>query len=451
MKKYIVIIITLFLASCKLFSPDNDTTSPIVNLTIAGGNEISRGVTLYIDIDDDSKIDYVSVMIDDTTAITVESNFDTIRFDVTPFADENEHILYVNVADKDRNIGESDKIDVVITEFPGWRIYNDIRMGSRAFTIDENDRIWSGYTRNPSSWEYGIHIYDTKLNILLEINTANSGIPGDIIYVNDIEIVQGSRVWINTDKHISEYDYDINRWIKTVEIPLDPLTDRDPLGWTIAVDSNYDVWIGTRDGHQDHKLIKYNHSDFTYYSVPHGYIEIGDMIFHPDGTLYFTGDGGVFNFKEGKANDIGNPIGSGSLVVDSTGDVWSAGNWQYGGALRFDGTNWDEIYIPVSYNNRRYSIKPLMACRNGTLFSNINIFNGMSGLYADIVDMGLATYDGNAWTLWNTLDTPFNLTLDNNTENILSNEAIVESSNGDIWMVAGGKLMRYRPSLGGYP
>ncbi len=46
-------------------------------------------------------------MIDDTTAITVESNFDTISFDVTPFADESEHSLFVKVADEeDPNGGE---------------------------------------------------------------------------------------------------------------------------------------------------------------------------------------------------------------------------------------------------------------------------------------------------------------------------------------------------------
>ena len=96
--KHLTIIIfllsILIVYSCKLLSPD-DTTPPEIQLTIAGGNEISRGVTLYLEIEDDSKIDYVSVMIDDTTAITVTTNFDTINFDVTPFADESEHVLYV--------------------------------------------------------------------------------------------------------------------------------------------------------------------------------------------------------------------------------------------------------------------------------------------------------------------------------------------------------------------
>ena len=139
----IIISINIF-QSCKLFEA-KDTTAPIVNFTIEGGNEISREVTLYLDIEDDSKIDYVDIMIDDTTAVTVTSNFDTIRFDVTPFADESEHQLYAKVADSEGNIGESGKLDVVITEFPGWRIYNDFNLDWYVpVEIDENGLIFVG-------------------------------------------------------------------------------------------------------------------------------------------------------------------------------------------------------------------------------------------------------------------------------------------------------------------
>ena len=72
MKKiFTLIFILLVFSYCKLVEP-KDTTYPTVNLAIAGGNEISRGVTLYLDIEDDSKIESVSIMIDDTTAFQLK-------------------------------------------------------------------------------------------------------------------------------------------------------------------------------------------------------------------------------------------------------------------------------------------------------------------------------------------------------------------------------------------
>jgi len=174
MKKILFALTILLFASCKLLSPD-DTTPPEIQLTIAGGDEISRGATLYLDIEDDSKIDYVSVMIDDTTAITVTSNFDTIRFDVTPFTDESEHVLYVEVADKEGNVGESEKIDVVITEYPGWRIYDyDIghpngysHFKRTLLAIDDHGLIILG-----TGWDYnGFFIFDPDTQLLGAFHT----------------------------------------------------------------------------------------------------------------------------------------------------------------------------------------------------------------------------------------------------------------------------------------
>ncbi|MCJ7800947.1 MAG: hypothetical protein MUP82_01160, partial [Candidatus Marinimicrobia bacterium] len=201
-------IIILLISSCKLFEA-KDTTDPVVNLTISGGNEISRGVTLYLDIEDDSKIDFVSIMIDDTTAITVTSNFDTIHFDVTPFADESEHILYAKVADKEGNIGESEKLDVVITEFPGWRIYDnhifDYGSGVAPIKIDQNGILLIG------GWGIGgLYIFNPTTNDWQQYTPNNS--PMITTSVVDIRLIEDGRAWIANNNSLIEYVYGLNHW-----------------------------------------------------------------------------------------------------------------------------------------------------------------------------------------------------------------------------------------------
>ncbi len=429
MKNIYFILTILLIASCKLLSP-NDTTPPQIQLSIEGGNEISRGVTLYLDIKDDSKIDYVSVMIDDTTAVTVESNFDTIRFDVTPFADESEHILYVEVADKEGNIGESEKIDVVITEFPGWRIYDDlnlnyaeINLGILSFGIDENELIWIGTNSldGPS-----VKIYDIKNANWRIISSGNSQLPNGWIW--DIKFIEGSRAWLVTGDHISEYDYGYARWIQVVKKPQDSREFE-----AIALDNNYNVYIGD---YKSRILFKYNGADYTKF-INSPIREPHDMVFDGNGILYIAGITGIATFNNNVFTQIDGVPQSRlcTFTIDNFNNIWIGTG--FSGLYKKSNSNIDYIPTPSSEN-----AIPLMVDRNNILYSEFGKFDDSKGI---------VTYDSSNWLYWNTLYTPFNPINIDNTDTGLARQAIGEVSNGDIWMVVNGKLMRYRPSLGGYP
>ncbi len=430
--KYLPIFTTLlilsFVISCKLLTPD-DTTPPEIQLTIAGGNEISRGVTLYLDINDDSKIDYVSVMIDDTTAITVESNFDTISFDVTPFADESEHILYVEVADKEGNIGESEKIDVIITEFPGWRIYNELDMDwLAAVAVDENGIVWIG-----SGWKWdGLYIFNPENETWNHLSIDNSSLQTN--YITDIKVVDDSRVWLANDTHIIQYDLTKNSWISIVELPKRSETSRDPSAWSIAIDKNFNLWIGTHP----RGLLFYNHIDFIPVYLDGG--RVYDVVIASDGTVYGAPDEHViFSISNNQVVNYNYFIGKEAdftcIAADSSGNIWVAIE-RYSG-YKYDGSQWEEVYPDD------IMCDPMCVTRDGILYTQAR-------------DRGLVAWDGLEWIYFDKFDSPFSdrkYYFDRNYYSSwsISAKSISEAPNGDIWMVAGGKLMRYRPSLGGYP
>ncbi len=446
MKFYLILVISILclIYSCKLLSPDKDTTSPNVNVTIAGGNEISRSVTLYLDIEDDSKIDYVSVIIDDTTAITVNTNFDTIRFDVTPFADESEHQLYAKVADREGNIGESEKIDIVITEYPGWRIYSDIRLYGSEMTVDENGLIWMARADQ-------INIFDPINNTIRTLTSQNSELPGGWFY--SFATIDGSRIWIASINYISEYHYDLNRWIKVIPIPSDPINNEIPEIGSIVLDKDFNLFIGTVNSPS---YYKYNGVDFSFYPRSQVYQPF-KMVLHPDGSIYVGGDPGIDVFKDDQIKSFDDfPYFSswdiGCLVIDIHGDVWTEGGHN-GGTYRFNGNTWENIHIPVN-DPTKIALDhayPLHVDQIGTMYFEIftRVFDNQIGY--TYKSRGIVTFDGLAWIYWDKFDTPFNPELsDIDNINIL-NTGLFEAPNGDFWMIAGEKLMRYRPSLGGYP
>jgi len=417
---------------CNLYETE-DTTDPIVNLTIAGGNEISRGVKLYLDIEDDSKIDSVSIMIDDTTAITVESDFDTIRFDITPFADESEHILYAVVEDSEGNIGESEKLNVVITEFPGWRIYEDTPVHFWVFAIDDNGLIWS-------SMAYDVRIFDPIQHTYRILNSDNSPLNGE--FIQNIKVIEGSRVWILTDYSLFEYHYELDKWLKEIQLPP---TDYWYTG--LAIDNDFNVWIGSFWGNLDNVLLKYDHVNITSYKYSK-VGEISDIEIHPNGTIYLSGEPGVDAFKDGKIysfDDYPYPKRDGiQIVIDSLGNVWS-NSVQDGAAFRYNGQRWENVYINSDIVNYDPFILPFFTSTDGVLYCSASDYDHIE----QNLDFGIVTYDGAEWTIWNKYDNPFSNKYVE--ELYLSNESIAEAPSGDIWMVAGGILMRYRPSLGGYP
>ena len=430
MKKFFPILIILLFVSCKLISPDKDTTAPEIQLTIAGGNEISRGVTLLLDIEDDSKIDYVSVMIDDTTAITVESNFDTIRFDVTPFADESEHILYAKVADEEGNIGESEKIDVVITEYPGWRIYKDLRqlnwvgnMVRAPIVIDENGIVVIGTGWNGD----GFHVFNPSNNEWQHYTPDNSPLPSGTI--GDIKYIGDGRVHLASGDNIVQFSYLLNRWIYTIKLPNDSGDSNDSEIWALEVDKNYNVWAGTNLSGLFHYKGEILNKWYKQPEIPIN--RVYDIVISNDNIIYASTDGrGVFSI----INEIVNIYESFSestgdlpcIIIDSTYTVWTGGD---GFAYKYNGDNWEYFANGIKFI-------PILVSATGTLYT----FHR---------ERGLVAWDGINWVYWNDFDSPFKDDL--NDELFIAEKSLAEAPNGDIWMVAGGKLMRYRPSLGGYP
>ncbi len=438
MKKLFIILIILIslillFTSCKLLSPD-DTTPPEIQLSIAGGNEISRDIILYLEIEDDSKIDYVSVIIDDTTAITAESNFDTISFDVTPFADESEHILYATVEDSEGNIGESEKINVVITEYPGWRIY-DIDFFNIPFgishsptlapiVIDENGVIIIG-----SGWHYnGFFIFNPSTHDLQHFTMDNSPIPSND--VADIEYIGDGRIILASFDHILQYSYKLKRWIYSIDLPEFNDDNNSSDIYSIAVDRNYDVWAGTNLSGLFHYKGEVLNKWYFPPEIP--ITRVYDIVVSNNNTIYASTDGGgVFSISSDIINNFDNfPFAMADLVcisIDSSNIVWAAGD---GTVYKYDGNNWN-------YVNTNIKFVPILVSSDGLLYTQ------------DITGRGLVVGDGVDWTFFDDYDSPFR-------DDIIgvlfiSRKSLAEAPNGDIWMVAGGKLMRYRPSLGGYP
>jgi len=423
---FLIIIISITFSSCKLFE-SKDTTAPIVNFTIEGGNEISRGVTLYLDIEDDSKIDYVDIIIDDTTAVTVTSNFDTIRFDITPFADESKHQLYAKVADEEGNIGESEKLDVVITEYPGWRIYNDLYGWDKwttKITIDDNGYVWITVQGT------GIYIFNPINNSGEFLSSSNSELPNNNI--NDIAVLNESRVWIGCNTSIAQYDYSYKKFHKII---VDQSIDRPIL----VIDNNYNLWIGS------------NHAGLYFYDgiALEQRVQLNqyfwDITKRQDNSIFLSTSGaGVYSFNNGDINfyDPWNEGVSGKLThiaCDSSGNIWVTEEGQR--CAKFDGANW------YSVEPSDIMCQPLYVNRNGLI-------------YTQSQNRGLVLYNGTNWFYFDTVDSPFKekYSTENNIDDLeifssieLARRGIAEAPNGDIWMVAGGNLMRYRPSLGGYP
>lgn len=413
-----------------MFEP-KDTTNPIVNLTIEGGNEISREVTIYLDIEDDSKNNYVSIMIDDTTALTVESNFDTIRFDVTPFADESEHTLNAIVEDTEGNIGESEKLNVVITEYPGWRIYDNQIFnygdGVSPVVIDANEQFLIGTGKGPG----GFYIFDPANNDWQQYTHNNS--PMSFSSITDIKLIEDGRAWLANNHTAVEFLYGLNQWGRIINMPLNSNNGEMEEVSSIEVDKNFDLWVGTWYG----GLFHYNGDNlvkqYLYPEIPSN--KIHDIIIGDDNTLYATtSDVGVFSLKEGIVttydffSDIYWELVC--VAIDSSGNVYAS---QGDAGFIFNGNNW-EIINPPDFGARFF---PMLVTKEGLLYTQ-----GWS--------TGLISWNGLEWTDYQNYDSPF-YNYSNQSELGLHYESLAESNNGDIWMVAGGKLMRYRPSLGGYP
>ena len=430
----VFVIFSIILASCKI-APDKDTTSPVVNLTIEGGNEISRGVKLYLHVEDDSKIDYVEIMIDDTTALAVESNFDTIRFDITPFADDSDHILYAKVSDQEGNVGESEKLDVVITEYPGWRIYKSLVFGDPYDTpivIDEKGvlLIGSGYDLN------GLFIFNPETEEIKNYNKDNSPLTSK--YIIDLQLIADGSVWIATHHDVIEFLYELNYWGRRIDLPRDRHGYLQEIS-TLLLGPNTEMWIGTWVGGLFH--YKGIELERHYYIPEITSIGVHDLIIDNNNRLYVAPESnsvininGVYSIFDSEITtyDFFNVNGIwGELLciaADSSNNIWVAGG---GPAYKYNGNTWENV--EQSAFNPRFD--PMLVTKEGILFTQG-------------AGTGLISWDGFEWTDYSIFDTPFKDEINN--ELYIAGQSLVEAPDGDIWMVAGGKLMRYRPSLGAF-
>jgi len=470
----VLIIITLLSASCDRYEPseqtEEDTIPPLSSISIKDANEIYGEASIDIYIDEDRKnIKRIKLYLDSDDIGTYSIDSESIIFDTSPYVNnipgqeviaktsqifdiiDSERAIHIEVTDKAGNIGKSNTLRVIITEYPGWRKYYKIddTYIPNCFLVDMNKLIWMGFAMN------GVIVYDPRdgsTRSLTIPTTLNNNI------INDFELNDGSRVWIASENHVSKYDYDADSWLEVL-VPPENTSGEDGGGnpvsvansvHAIALDSNKNLYIGT--GYDD--LFRYDGTDYTRFEIT-GY-RIFPMDIHPDGTIYYSTNWGPQSYMNNDiVHEYANYPGDGneavslstSLVIDNSGIVWfDSGYGSEAGCYVWDGSSWNTLYS----DDLTEKIYPVLCDENGRIYAEIwsNDLN---------TNFGIATYDGTEWTYWKDLDTPFNPSLNGGTDipsigtEYSFERSIGESWNGDIWMVFNNVLWRYRPSLGGYP
>lgn len=470
----IILVVLFLLPSCKLAEAtdpiNKDTTPPLSSISVKDANEISGEASIDIYIDEDRKnIGKIKLYLDGDDIGIYSGDTESIIFDTSPYVNtipgqevvakttqnsdiiDSERTLHIEVTDNTGNIGKSNTLRVIITEYPGWRKYYKIddTYILNCFLVDMNKLIWMGFSQN------GVIVYDPR-----DGNTRSLTIPTNMNnnIINDFELNDGSRVWIASENHVSKYDYDADSWLELLTPPEDNSHvdgDGNPILLSnsvhaVALDNNNNLYIGT--GNDD--LFRYDGTDFTRFKIP-GY-RIFPMDIHPDGTIYYSTNWGPQSYMN---NDVvyeyANYPGDGAevvslcqdILIDNTGNVWFDTGWtNQAGCYIWDGTIWNTLYS----NDLTEKTYPVLCDENGMIYAEL-WSNDLK------TNNGIATYDGTDWTYWKDLDTPFNLSLNGGTgipslgTEYSFERSIGESWNGDIWMVLDNTLWRYRPSLGGYP
>lgn len=295
--------------------------------------------------------------------------------------------------------------------------------------VDDNGLVWIG-----TGWDYdGLYIFDPKNNIWDHLVAENSDLPNNWVY--DIEILGDSRAWIGCDSAFVQYDFRLKKFHSKVNLPKTQTNDARAL----LLDRNSDLWIGTYSS----GLQFYNGLELK--RVNQFGSKVYDITIRPDNTIFFSTDNaGVQSISDGNITkyDIYGNGGVGdytSITADSLGNIWVSIEGGYEGYIG-NGVQW-QIVTPSDI-----MCEPMCVTNTGTI-------------YTQAKNRGLVVWNGIKWVYFDTFDSPFNDTEskyliygdDYSFHYSLSRKGITEGPNGDIWMVAGGKLMRYRPSLGEYP
>ena len=270
---------------------------------------------------------------------------------------------------------------------------------------------------------------------------ANSGIPSD--YVLCISAANNGDIWLGTDAGIvrlsgnnwSTYNFGnsflpSDTWNEIINIGnqnwignsnglgqfdgMNYSTFTDSLGdftiWTMELDANNDLWVGTYSGGLDH----YNGSTWDNYNTSNSALpddQIEGIAFDNSGNVWCATSGGGLAKFDGTIFTVYN-IGNSGIVSNSlnavatapNGDIWIGG--PFGAISQYDGTNWTN-YDSLDYGIAYSSIRTMVVDATGML-------------WVGTTD-ALMSFDGTTWTVYHTLNS--NLASSTITELVIDKDA----------------------------
>ena len=271
-----------------------------------------------------------------------------------------------------------------------WTIYdtsnseifsNEVRLT----LVDENGVMWVGMGTTDqgicTDENGGLQKFDGTTWI--KYNTANSGLPDDI--VNYITVENNEVKWVGTDQGLTKINGNIWTTYNTTNsgLPSNQVT-------TIASENNGNKWFCM----PSHGLGVFDDSNWTFYStstsgLPSNYIKC--IAFGPTGKKWLGTDIGLVGF-DGTNWTVFNTSNSGlpnnnvtGLDVDNSGKIWIG---TYGGGIAtYDGTTWN-VFNTSNSGLPSNSIITLTFDINGNL-------------WAAPVTSGIVKYNGNNWIQYN--------------------------------------------------
>ncbi|MFQ5453653.1 MAG: two-component regulator propeller domain-containing protein [Candidatus Zixiibacteriota bacterium] len=238
----------------------------------------------------------------------------------------------------------------------------------------------------------------------LVYNTANSGLPSDIIY--DIAI-SGANKYFGTAAGMALFDG--TDW-SVYDTSISNIVGNHVNTVTATV-SGQDIWIGT----QNNGANLFDGSSFVNYTESTTGLSINSVrsiaTMEVDNIWIGTGNAGLFqlqnsiwtnyNFSSGDLSS--NSIST--LSFDSTGNLWIG--YSFGGASKFDGNNF--IHYSTSDGLASNAVWAIFSDNNNIWFgtnNGVSVFNGVnwityntvnSSLVDDVVISVAVDLSGNKW------------------------------------------------------
>ncbi|MFM9948631.1 MAG: T9SS type A sorting domain-containing protein [Saprospiraceae bacterium] len=286
--------------------------------------------------------------------------------------------------------------------------------------VDAGDRLWLSFTKSVSVFSDGVwtHQLEAEIGCTLGLNpqlavdgegslwtswcsltrfdgqswtqpaTGNSLLPAVYVITQDTE----GNMWFAGagDKSIAKKDLNDN-WESYDPFELGASADFNDV-WSAHGDASGNVWFAMLNG----EILRFDGAEWTLFDTLATTFSIGDTWFAdsgPDGSVWFSFVKGPFSallarYQNGEwttfsaEEDIPMPAGFALTSIAFTGNT----TWFYGAGIlvKFDGTNWENVAIPVN---------------SGSAFSSIRKIGGApdGGLWLS-TEFGLFRYDGANWT-----------------------------------------------------